>query len=185
MNTTKDKSSIQDKIIFEIIESKITSPHDSKDTLVFEDLADNDIIYDDENGIYLGDCFLLDSGEFNYGFILYEMTTSSYAMVPAKLDTNKVGIQMFKFGSVRMTGGGKYKYPESMHVWSEEEKIEFLEGFVKVGNLPLKKNRPAVKSYCTMLKYNLDEFEHFIWFQDNTYDDAMKIYPTLEKLIDN
>lgn len=170
------------------INIKPTATFEDKNILTYEDVVNNELNHDTLNDIYIGDCFILKSDNYNYGFTLYEMTKSSYAMVPVKLDTNKTGVQMFKTGTVRMVGAGVYKYPESMDVWNEKEKIEFLSGFKKIGNLKLIENRPAVKAYGTMLKYNLKEFKDFIWYQNNTYGDEMddmKVYPSLEKLLEN
>lgn len=155
----------------------------NKDTLVFVKLADDSLRQDSSGTLFIGDCFVLDAFP-EYGFICYEMLGKhACAMVPVKLDSARAGIESFENGTIRMVGIAENKYVEGLHIWSEEAKEKFLLAFQKIGNLQLAHERPAVSCYGTMLKYNAERFEHFIWMQDNTYSEENKIYPKVSRLI--
>jgi hypothetical protein len=180
---TEQKEQNLNDLIEGYVEDVSAPEFTNRDTLIFEDLADNEITQDSAGTLFIGDCFVLDSFP-EYGFMCYMMLgTSTCAMAPVHLDTNQSGLESFINGTIRMVGIGKNKYVEGMHVWCEENKQEFLSTFNKVGNLNISEERPDVKSFGTMLDYNKEDFEHFVWMQDNTYSEENKIYPKVHRIV--
>lgn len=121
--------------------------------------SNTSLLHDTINDVHLGDCFVLKGSDFSHGFLVYEIQDFCWKMLFVQLNQEKIGIESFSKGRFWAFGDTKFKQPNSVDILSEDSKIQFLEAFKKVGNVPLNKKRPKVVKQHLMQRYTLEQLQ--------------------------
>lgn len=138
-----------------------------------------ELFTDSVNNLTIGDCFILKSEKLSKGFVLTRMRKDVYDFTPVTLNSAKKGLSKFTYGNMRMvpivtmSGAIENWGTECLSLMGQEDVVDFLNSFKKVGQLGFKDKAPSVSSssYLTELSAaKLNEFfrqQEMMWVNQN------------------